>query len=40
MSLGYVHGYDEEPEELEEAVVLFCQDLAGRTQNVVLPRRG
>jgi hypothetical protein len=39
MSLGYAPGYDEkELEELEEALVPLSQDLAGRIQDVVLPK--
>jgi hypothetical protein len=39
MSLGYALVYDEkELEELEMAVVPLSQDLAGRIQDIVLPR--
>jgi hypothetical protein len=41
MSLGYAPSYDErELEELERSVVPLSQDLAGRLQDIVLPRRG
>jgi hypothetical protein len=38
MSLGYTPGYDEkELEELEKAMFLLSQDLAGRIKDRVLP---
>jgi hypothetical protein len=38
MSLRYMPGYDKK--ELEDAVVPLSRDLAGRIQDMVLPRRG